>query len=82
MRQLMTFSANLDRIVAGVLADDVMEACKEQIGVVDGDDEAGASQAIQVFRALRHRNVAAVIANDSPKQTMSDCLDKANRGPD
>ncbi|KAH7697815.1 CBR-RBC-2 protein, partial [Aphelenchoides avenae] len=28
-------TANLDRIVAGVLADDVMEACKEQIGVVD-----------------------------------------------
>lgn len=54
------FLANLDRIVTGLVTEDIMEACKEQIGLTDLEDEAGASQAIQMLRALKNKNVAAV----------------------
>lgn len=53
-------SANLDRIVSGLLADEVWAACDEQVGVAEGDDQAGASSAMQMFRALRNKNVAAM----------------------
>ncbi|KAK0414604.1 hypothetical protein QR680_011521 [Steinernema hermaphroditum] len=53
-------TANLDRIVNGIWTDEVMAACDEQIGVTDGGDEAGASQAVQMFRAFRHKNIAAI----------------------
>lgn len=51
----------MDRIVTGLVTEDIMEACKEQIGLTDVEDEAGASQAIQMLRALKNKNVAAVI---------------------
>ena len=53
-------TANLDRIVTGLVTEDIMEACKEQIGLADVEDEAGASQAIQMLRALKNKNVAAI----------------------
>ncbi|TKR76187.1 hypothetical protein L596_017364 [Steinernema carpocapsae] len=53
-------TANLDRIVNGIWTDEVMGACDEQIGITDGGDEAGASQAVQMFRAFRHKNMAAI----------------------
>lgn len=55
------YLANLDRIVTGLVTEDVMEACNEQIGLADIEDEAGASHAVQMFRALKNKNVAAVI---------------------
>lgn len=55
--------ANLDRIVTGLITEDVIEACKEQIGLADIEDEAGASQAVQMFRALKNKNVATVFLN-------------------
>lgn len=51
---------NLDRIVTGLVTEDVMEACKEQIGLVDVEDEAGASQAIQMLRAMKNKNLTAI----------------------
>lgn len=50
----------MDRIVTGLVTEDVIEACKEQIGLADIEDEAGASQAVRMFRALKNKNVAAV----------------------
>jgi hypothetical protein len=41
----------------------IMEACTEQSGIAyDGTNgnESGTSQAVQMLRALRHKNVAAV----------------------
>jgi WD40 repeat protein len=53
-------TANLDRIVTGLVSEDVMEACNEQTGVFDWDDEAGANPAMQMLRALKNKNLAAV----------------------
>lgn len=46
-----------------------MEACNEQAGVFDWDDEAGANPAMQMLRALKNKNLAAVkkIASHSDK---------------
>lgn len=54
-------TGNLDRIITGLVADEIMEACSEQFGINydDTEDEAGASQAVQMIRALKHKNVAA-----------------------
>ncbi|KAI6215429.1 hypothetical protein M3Y94_00384300 [Aphelenchoides besseyi] len=53
-------TGNLDRIVAGILSVDVIEACQEQAGLAEYEDEAGASQAVQILRAIKHKNVAAI----------------------
>ncbi|KAI6240020.1 hypothetical protein M3Y99_00485600 [Aphelenchoides fujianensis] len=53
-------TGNLDRIVAGILSVDVIEACQEQAGLAEYEDEAGASQAIQMLRAIKNKNVAAI----------------------
>lgn len=42
------------------MSEEVMLACDEQVGVAEMDDEAGASQAVQMFRALKNKNIAAV----------------------
>ena len=44
-----------------------MEACSEQQGVnyEDTQDEAGASQAIQMLRAVKHKNFAVVMGKAS-----------------
>ncbi|CAI5446025.1 unnamed protein product [Caenorhabditis angaria] len=53
-------TANLDRIVTGLLAEDVMIACDEQIGIEEGTDETSAHHAVQLIRALKHKNIDAV----------------------
>lgn len=53
-------TANLERIVNGQLSEEVMMACDEQVGISETDDEAGASQAVQMFRALKNKNITAV----------------------
>uniref|UniRef100_A0A915CN11 WD_REPEATS_REGION domain-containing protein n=1 Tax=Ditylenchus dipsaci TaxID=166011 RepID=A0A915CN11_9BILA len=68
-------TCNLDRIVTGLITEDVMEACKEQIGLMDAEDEAGASQAVQMFRALKNKNVAVIkkiAAHGDDKNTNAD----------
>uniref|UniRef100_A0A7E4VMZ0 WD_REPEATS_REGION domain-containing protein n=1 Tax=Panagrellus redivivus TaxID=6233 RepID=A0A7E4VMZ0_PANRE len=72
-------TANLDRIVTGLVSEDVMEACNEQAGVADGDDEAGANQATQMLRALKNKNLAAVkkIALNTDRSSRS-----KNSGPE
>jgi hypothetical protein len=50
----------LDRIVAGILSIDVIEACQEQTGLAEYEDEAGASQAVQMLRAIKNKNISAV----------------------
>jgi cell envelope opacity-associated protein A len=43
-----------------------MDACIEHVANFDSiEDEAGANQAIQMLRALRHKNVSAAV-NSSP----------------
>jgi len=53
-------TANLDRIVTGLVSEEVMEACNERSEIYDGDDEAGANQAMQMLRAIKNKNLAAV----------------------
>uniref|UniRef100_A0A8R1DZA5 WD_REPEATS_REGION domain-containing protein n=1 Tax=Caenorhabditis japonica TaxID=281687 RepID=A0A8R1DZA5_CAEJA len=53
-------TADLDRIVTGLLADDIMAACDEQIGVEEGTDETSAHHAVQLIRALKHKNMEVV----------------------
>uniref|UniRef100_A0A914PX59 Uncharacterized protein n=1 Tax=Panagrolaimus davidi TaxID=227884 RepID=A0A914PX59_9BILA len=53
-------TANLDRIVTGLIAEEIIEGCKEQIGIYEYSDEAGANQATQMLRAIKHKNLAAV----------------------
>uniref|UniRef100_A0A0R3RSS2 WD_REPEATS_REGION domain-containing protein n=1 Tax=Elaeophora elaphi TaxID=1147741 RepID=A0A0R3RSS2_9BILA len=50
-------TASLERIVNGQMAEEILVACSEQVGVAEIDDEAGASQAVQMFRALRNKNI-------------------------
>lgn len=56
----MQFEANLERVISGLMSDEVMCACDEQIGIVEGDDEAGASHTVQMFRAFKNKNVNVV----------------------
>ncbi|CAG9537565.1 unnamed protein product [Cercopithifilaria johnstoni] len=49
--------ACLERIVNGQMAEEILIACSEQVGVAEIDDEAGASQAVQMLRALRNKNI-------------------------
>uniref|UniRef100_A0AC34RE37 Uncharacterized protein n=2 Tax=Panagrolaimus sp. JU765 TaxID=591449 RepID=A0AC34RE37_9BILA len=62
-------TANLDRIVTGLVSEEIMEACNERSSSYDGDDEAGANQAMQMLRAIKNKNLAAVkrIATQSDK---------------
>ncbi|VBB32022.1 unnamed protein product, partial [Acanthocheilonema viteae] len=53
-------TACLERIVNGQMAEEILLACSEQVGVAEIDDEAGASQAVQMFRALRNKNILAM----------------------
>lgn len=53
-------TANLDRIATGLLAEDIMTACDEQIGVEEGTDETSAHHAVQLIRALKNKNMEAV----------------------
>ncbi|MFH4974008.1 hypothetical protein AB6A40_000717 [Gnathostoma spinigerum] len=71
-------TANLERIVTGLMSDEVMAACDEQVGVEDGQDEAGASQAIQMLRAVRNKNLSAIrqIAKSGQEEKDSSIVDK------
>jgi hypothetical protein len=42
----------------------VIEACKEQAGLAEYEDDSSASQAIQMLRAIKHKNMSAVIKID------------------
>uniref|UniRef100_A0A0N4ZTC0 WD_REPEATS_REGION domain-containing protein n=1 Tax=Parastrongyloides trichosuri TaxID=131310 RepID=A0A0N4ZTC0_PARTI len=53
-------TGNLERIVTGLYVDEIMEACDEQIGLSDVNDNAGAAQAVQFLRALKNKNLTAV----------------------
>ncbi|VDK17340.1 unnamed protein product [Anisakis simplex] len=53
-------STNLERVLSGLMSDEVMMACDEQVGIAEGDDGAGASHAVQMFRAFRNKNVDAM----------------------
>lgn len=53
-------TANLDRIATGLLAEDIMAACDEQIGIEEGTDETSAHHAVQLIRALKNKNMEAV----------------------
>ncbi|VDM11954.1 unnamed protein product [Wuchereria bancrofti] len=50
-------TGSLERIVNGQMSEEILAACDEQIGVAEIDDEAGASQAVQMLRALRNKNI-------------------------
>ncbi|VDN34939.1 unnamed protein product, partial [Gongylonema pulchrum] len=50
-------TASLERIVNGQASEEILLACD---GVTEVDDEAGASQAVQMFRALKNKNIAAM----------------------
>ena len=55
-------SATLDRVVCGLLADEVIASSKEQTPFIDDDDasDAHASQTVQMLRAIKHKSFATV----------------------
>uniref|UniRef100_A0A183UV28 WD_REPEATS_REGION domain-containing protein n=1 Tax=Toxocara canis TaxID=6265 RepID=A0A183UV28_TOXCA len=67
----------------GLLSDEVMCACDEQIGVAEGEHEAGASQAMQMFRALKNKNVDAMrqIATSGQEEKTSTSNEKEAQLP-
>ncbi|CAD5215974.1 unnamed protein product [Bursaphelenchus okinawaensis] len=68
-------TGNLDRIVGGVLATDVLAASEEQSGVTEIDDKAGANQAVRMLRAIKNKNMDAikqVVSNSDSKKHWSD----------
>lgn len=46
--------------MTGLVAEEIMQACDEQIGRNEGSDETAASSAVQLMRALKHKNMEAV----------------------
>ncbi|KHJ90153.1 WD domain, G-beta repeat protein [Oesophagostomum dentatum] len=48
-------TANMDRVVTGVVAEEVLAACDEQIGREEGNEEVAAPQAVLLMRTLRYR---------------------------
>uniref|UniRef100_A0A1I7SSR8 WD repeat-containing protein 7 n=1 Tax=Bursaphelenchus xylophilus TaxID=6326 RepID=A0A1I7SSR8_BURXY len=64
-------TGNLDRIVGGVLATDVLAASDEQSGITEIDDKASASQAVRMLRAIKNKNIDAikqVVSNNDSKK--------------
>ena len=58
-------SGHLDRVVSGMAAQDVLEACDEEVTGVAGGGAAGAESnlanpALGLLRGIRHRNMAAI----------------------
>nr|CDJ83842.1 WD40 repeat domain containing protein [Haemonchus contortus] len=49
--------AALDRVVFGVIAEEFLSACDEQIGKEEGTDQTVAPQAIVLMRTLRYRGM-------------------------
>lgn len=49
------------------MAEEILLACNEQVGVAEIDDEAGASQAVQMLRALKNKNILVVRFHADPK---------------
>ncbi|CAJ0941220.1 unnamed protein product, partial [Mesorhabditis belari] len=73
-------TASIERIVSGPQGDDIFMACDEQIGVAEGSDEAGATQAVQLIRALKHRNIDAAKRVGAGSGPGSSGLMSSNRG--
>uniref|UniRef100_A0A9J2PMT9 Uncharacterized protein n=1 Tax=Ascaris lumbricoides TaxID=6252 RepID=A0A9J2PMT9_ASCLU len=71
-------TANLERVISGLMSDEVMCACDEQIGIVEGDDEAGASHTVQMFRAFKNKNVNVIrqIAGSAQEEKQSSVSEK------
>lgn len=51
---------NLDRVVNGLMAEEILNACAEQEGVFEVDDDSGGNAAQQMLRAVKSKNLAAV----------------------
>ena len=54
------FLGQLDRLVQGMVAEELMNACDENSVLVDVSDSGLANPAVHFFRGLRHRNLAAI----------------------
>lgn len=52
----------LDRVVHGMSAEEILNACDESISVVPNTFQDGglANPAVHFFRGLKHRNIAAI----------------------
>lgn len=59
---LSYYSGQLDRVVHGMSADEILNACDESTSTaVTGAQEGGlANPAVHFFRGLKHRNIAAI----------------------
>uniref|UniRef100_A0A0N5ABB1 WD_REPEATS_REGION domain-containing protein n=1 Tax=Syphacia muris TaxID=451379 RepID=A0A0N5ABB1_9BILA len=53
-------TTSLERVVKGIVSEEILLGCEEQIRGEDFNDETGASQAVQMIRAVRYRNIDAV----------------------
>lgn len=55
-------TGQLDRVVHGMSAEEILNACDESISVVPNTFQEGglANPAVHFFRGLKHRNIAAI----------------------
>lgn len=60
----------MDRVVTGVVAEEVLAACDEQIGREEGTDQAAAPHAVVLMRTLRYRGMDMV----RPNRHLNRCL--------
>ncbi|KAK6032065.1 WD domain, G-beta repeat protein [Ostertagia ostertagi] len=59
-------TACLDRVVAGVVAEEFLAACDEQIGKEEGTDQIAAPHAIVLMRTLRYKGMDMVMHHSPP----------------
>ncbi|KAL6725465.1 hypothetical protein Aduo_007515 [Ancylostoma duodenale] len=85
-------TANMDRVVTGVVAEEVLAACDEQIGREEGTDQAAAPHAVVLMRTLRYRgmdmmkgrtaaNESSTPQNDSSPSSFPSELSAIQLGP-
>lgn len=54
-------TGQLDRVVHGMSAEEILNACDESVSMVPTFQEGGlANPAVHFFRGLKHRNIAAI----------------------
>lgn len=54
-------TGQLDRVVHGMSAEEILNACDESVSIVPSFQEGGlANPAVHFFRGLKHRNIAAI----------------------
>lgn len=55
-----TFLGHLDRVLHGISAEEVLNACDETTSITNVGESGLANPAVHFLRGLRHRNMSAI----------------------